>query len=118
MIITKSTVTGNTMKLIGEILAETCDLTQDVIAQALRLQSGNGLRLGEILIGQNLISEADLHSALSFQSRTNHYALEERSAILPAVPVWIKVCVFGTVAVAGVWILSSVLINIAKAFGQ
>jgi hypothetical protein len=106
------------MKLIGEILAETCDLTQDAIAQALRLQSGNGLRVGEILVGQDLISEADLHRALSFQTRVNHYTVEERSAILPAVPIWIKVCIFGTGAVAGVWLISGVLINLVKTFGQ
>ena len=68
------------MKLIGEILAETCNLTQEVVSQAMTLQSVNGLRLGEILVGQNLISEPDLHYALSIQSSMKRFELNERSA--------------------------------------
>ena len=107
------------MKLIGEILAETCDLTQEDISQALKLQSSNGLRLGEILVSQNHISGSDLHNALSLQSRMKSYGLgpDERSALLTGIPAWLKICIFGTGAVVGMWILSSVLIDLAKAFG-
>ncbi len=105
------------MKLIGEILAETCDLTQEVISQALTLQSNNGVRLGKILVGQDLISEPDLHNALSIQSSMKRY-LDKRNAWLPGIPAWLKISLFGTGAVAGIWILSSLLINLARAFGQ
>ena len=105
------------MKLIGEILAETCNLTQEVISQALTLQSSNGLRLGEILVGQDLISEPDLHNALTIQSSRKRY-LDTRDAWLPGIPAWLKISLFGIGAVVGIWILSSVLINLARAFGQ
>jgi hypothetical protein len=106
------------MKLIGEILAETCDLTHEVISQALKIQSSNGLRLGEILVNQNLISKPDLHNALSLQSRMNRYGLDERSAWQSGIPGWLKVFFLGTGAVVSIWILSGILINLAKAFGH
>ena len=106
------------MKLIGEILAETCDLTQEAISQAILLQRGNGLRLGEILVGQNLVSESDLHNALSMQTRMKSSGPDKKSAWLTGIPAWLKIWLFGTAAVTGIWIVSSVLINLAKVYGQ
>jgi len=104
------------MKRIGEILAETCDVTQEVISQALRLQSGNGLRLGEILVGQHFITEPDLQKALSMQSGMELSWLEQRCAWLAPLPMWIRACLCGAAAIAGIWFLSSLLLNLAKVF--
>lgn len=103
-----------TMKRIGEILSETCNLTQDVIAQALQLQRSNGRRIGDILVGQNVIREPDLHHALSIQSRMKDYELDEKGTWMSSIPVWLKMFVSGTVAVLGIWFLSSLLIYIAN----
>jgi general secretion pathway protein E len=55
------------MKLIGEIIADSCGLTQEVITQALGIQKGKGGRLGALLMEQKIISEADLLKALAEQ---------------------------------------------------
>jgi len=55
------------MKLIGEILSETCGLAEDAIDEALKIQEQKGGRIGEILIQQKAISESDLLKALSIQ---------------------------------------------------
>ena len=55
------------MKRIGEILAQTCGLSEEVLSEALRIQEEKGGRIGEILIQQKAISEADLLHALSIQ---------------------------------------------------
>ncbi len=55
------------MKLIGEILSETCGLSEEVLSEALKIQEEKGGRIGEILIRQKAISEADLLKALGIQ---------------------------------------------------
>jgi general secretion pathway protein E len=55
------------MKRLGEILSETCGLSEEVLSEALRIQEEKGGRIGEILIQQKAISEADLLQALSIQ---------------------------------------------------
>jgi len=55
------------MKLIGEILAEACGLSEKAIASALRIQEKKGGAIGEILLQQKAISELDLLRALSIQ---------------------------------------------------
>jgi general secretion pathway protein E len=55
------------MKLIGEILSEICGLTDDALSEGLRTQEEKGGRIGEILIQQKVISEADLLRALGVQ---------------------------------------------------
>jgi general secretion pathway protein E len=55
------------MKLIGEILAESCNIQPAVVAQALALQKDNKERFGEILVEQKIIAEPDLLKALSVQ---------------------------------------------------
>ncbi len=55
------------MKLIGEILVESCGLSQEVLNEALEFQEERGGRIGEILIRRKAISESDLGGALSIQ---------------------------------------------------
>ncbi len=55
------------MKLIGEVLKETCGLSEEALAGALKVQEQKGGRIGEILIQQKAISESDLLKALSIQ---------------------------------------------------
>ena len=55
------------MKLIGEILKETCGLSDEALADALKIQEQKGGWVGEILVQQNSISESDLLKALSTQ---------------------------------------------------
>ena len=55
------------MKLIGEILAESCNIQPEVINQALVLQKDKKERFGEILVEQKVIAEPDLLKALSVQ---------------------------------------------------
>jgi general secretion pathway protein E len=55
------------MKLIGEVLKEICGLSDEVIADALKVQEEKGGWVGEILIRQNAVSESDLLKALSTQ---------------------------------------------------
>jgi len=54
-------------RLIGDILAETCGLSEEALGEALKVQDEKGGRLGEILIRQKAISEADLTKGLSIQ---------------------------------------------------
>ncbi len=55
------------MKRIGEILKETCGLSEEALAEALEVQEQKGGRIGEVLIQQGAISESDLLKALSIQ---------------------------------------------------
>lgn len=55
------------MKLIGEILKETCGLSEEALAEALETQEQKGGWIGEILIRQDAIAESDLLKALSIQ---------------------------------------------------
>jgi len=55
------------MKLIGEILVETCGLSEEALAEGLKTQEEKGGRIGEILIRQKAISENDLLKALGIQ---------------------------------------------------
>ena len=52
---------------IGEILIETCGLSEAVLQEALRIQEEKPGRIGEILIQQKAISESDLLRALGIQ---------------------------------------------------
>jgi len=54
-------------RLIGEILAETCGLSEEILVEALKIQEEKGGRIGEILIRLKAISEADLLKALGLQ---------------------------------------------------
>jgi len=54
-------------RLIGEILIETCGLSEEALGEALKVQDEKGGRLGEILIRQKAISEADFTKGLSIQ---------------------------------------------------
>ncbi len=55
------------MKLIGQILINKHGLSPDILADALNTQEEKGGRIGEILIRQKAISEADLLKALGEQ---------------------------------------------------
>ena len=55
------------MKMIGEILAESCNIKPEIISQALAQQKDKRERFGEILIEQKIVSESDLLKALSVQ---------------------------------------------------
>ncbi len=55
------------MKRIGEILKETCGLSEEALAEALEVQEQKGGRIGGVLIQQGAISESDLLKALSIQ---------------------------------------------------
>jgi general secretion pathway protein E len=55
------------MKLIGEILKETCGLSEEALAEAIEIQEQKGGWIGEILVRQNAVSELDLLKALSTQ---------------------------------------------------
>jgi len=55
------------MRLIGEILSETCNLKETALTEALEIQEEKGGRIGEVLIRLKAISEADLLSALALQ---------------------------------------------------
>ena len=55
------------MKLIGEILKETCGLSEEALAEAIEIQEQKGGRIEEILVRQNAVSELDLLKALSTQ---------------------------------------------------
>jgi len=60
-------ISKSKMKLIGEILVESCGLSQEVLNEALEFQEERGGRIGEILIRRKAISESDLLGALSIQ---------------------------------------------------
>ena len=55
------------MRLLGEILKETCGVTDDSIVAALAIQREKGGRIGEILIGLRKLTENDLLGARSLQ---------------------------------------------------
>jgi general secretion pathway protein E len=55
------------MKLIGEILKETCGLSEEALAEAIEIQEQKGGWIGEILVRQNAVSELDVLKALSTQ---------------------------------------------------
>ncbi len=55
------------MKLVGEILKEGCGLSEEALADALKVQEEKGGWIGEILVQQNVVSEPDLLKALSTQ---------------------------------------------------
>ena len=55
------------MKPIGDILKKTCGLSEEVLAEALKVQEEKGGWVGEILVRQNAVSESDLLKALSAQ---------------------------------------------------
>ncbi len=54
-------------RLIGEILTETCALSEEALNEALKFQKEKGGRIGEILVRQKTISEGNLLEALSIQ---------------------------------------------------
>ena len=54
-------------RLIGEILRETCGLSEEAVDDALRIQEEKGGRIGEILIERKAITDAELLKALSIQ---------------------------------------------------
>ncbi|HUU39454.1 MAG TPA: hypothetical protein VMW42_00790, partial [Desulfatiglandales bacterium] len=51
-------------RLIGEVLKETCSLSDEMLEEALKIQKEKGGRIGEILIQKGAISETDLLNAL------------------------------------------------------
>ena len=67
--ITSPPVIPNTpwVRRLGEILHETCGLSEDHLQRALQAQEEKGGRLGEILIRQKVITEIDLLTALGLQ---------------------------------------------------
>jgi general secretion pathway protein E len=54
-------------RLVGEILTETSSLSEEALGEALKIQEEKGGRIGDILIQQRAISEADLLKARSIQ---------------------------------------------------
>lgn len=103
------------MRLLGEIIAEICNLNQEVINQALALQRSNGLRLGEILIAQNIISEPDLLNALAIQSAWPDFGNEDPAENLVRVMTWFRLlllsALLGGAAMTGIWYLSGLLLS-------
>ena len=55
------------MKLIGEILKKICALSEETLAEALKIQEEKGGSTGEILIQNGAIREADLLKAFGIQ---------------------------------------------------
>jgi general secretion pathway protein E len=55
------------MKRLGEILIETCSLSEEALSEALKIQEEKGGRIGEILVQQKAISEDDRLKALGIQ---------------------------------------------------
>jgi len=121
---------NNAMRLLGDIIRETCNLQQEVINQALVLQRRNGFRLGEILIQQNIISEPDLHQALAIQTAgpdtggaarpdTGNEVSDEECV---DVSTWLKLVLLsvlmGGTAMVGIWFLSGLLLSMLTFFGH
>ena len=110
-----------TMRLLGEIIAETCNLRQEDINQALAVQERNGSRLGEILIQQNVISEPDLHNALTIQTSGPATGNEGPEENLAHFQTWLKLVLFsilmGGTAMLGIWFLSGLLLNLFTVYG-
>jgi len=121
---------NNAMRLLGEIIRETCNLQQEVINQALVLQRRNGFRLGEILIRQNIISEPDLHLALAIQTAgpetRDSVRSENRNKVadekIADVSTWFKLVLLsvlmGGTAMVGIWFLSGLLLSLFNLFGH
>jgi hypothetical protein len=113
---------NNTMRLLGEIIRETCNLNQEVINQALALQRRNGFRLGEILIQQNIISEPDLNQALAIQAAWTDSGIEITDEKLAQVQTWFTLVLIsvlmGGAAMAGIWFLSGLLLSLFTALGH
>ena len=103
------------MRLLGEIITEIYNLNQEVINQALALQRSNGLRLGEILIAQNIISEPDLDHALIIQSAWSDSGNEEPAENLMRIMTWSRLLllsvVLGGAVMAGIWYVSGLLLS-------
>ncbi|MGD9022473.1 MAG: type II secretion system ATPase GspE [Deltaproteobacteria bacterium] len=55
------------MKQLGDVLRETCGLSDEALADALKIQEEKGGWVGEILVLNKVISETDLLRALSVQ---------------------------------------------------
>jgi len=55
-------------KLIGQVLMEAGMVNIDDLNEALELQKSSGHRIGDILIGMNVITPEDLKMALEFQN--------------------------------------------------
>ena len=121
---------NNAVRLLGDIIRETCNLQQEVINQALVLQRRNGFRLGEILLQQNIISEPDLHQALAIQTagpdtgsaarpETRNEVADEKSV---DVSTWFKLVLLsflmGGTAMVGIWFLSGLLLSLFTFFGH
>jgi len=121
---------NNAMRLLGDIIRETCNLQQEVINQALVLQRRNGFRLGEILIQQNIISEPDLHQALAIQTAgpdtgssarpDNGNEVSDEECV--DVSTWFKLVLLsvlmGGTAMVGIWFLSGLLLSMLTFFGH
>ncbi len=56
-----------THRLLGEILKETANLSEDAVSEGLKQQKEKGGRLGEIFVKSGAITEEDLLEALSIQ---------------------------------------------------
>ena len=121
---------NNAVRLLGDIIRETCNLQQEVINQALVLQRRNGFRLGEILLQQNIISEPDLHQALAIQTAgpdTGNSAspdtIDEISDEMGVeVSTWFKLVLLsvlmGGTAMVGIWFLSGLLVSLFAVLGH
>ena len=66
------------MRLIGEILTENFNLSEEALTSGLNTQEEKGGRIGEILIRQKSLSEIDLLKALGLQLGVN---------FLPTIPI-------------------------------
>ncbi|MCX6125778.1 MAG: hypothetical protein NTV34_13680, partial [Proteobacteria bacterium] len=60
-------------KTLGEILTESTGVTSEQIESALRSQTGSDVRLGELLVQKNLVSEEEVLKALAFQLDLPYY---------------------------------------------
>jgi general secretion pathway protein E len=56
-----------THRLIGEILTQTCGLSEEVLTEALEVQKDKDGRIGEVLIDRKAVSEADVLEGLGVQ---------------------------------------------------
>ena len=54
-------------RLLGDILKETCRLSEEALSEGLKQQEEKGGRLGENLIRLGVMTEEDLLEALSIQ---------------------------------------------------
>ncbi len=58
---------GETTKLLGEILVESGEITEEQLQEALEFQKSNGGLLGAILVGLGHIEDEDLKEYLKSQ---------------------------------------------------